>query len=586
MYTIFNTLESLNYIAKQVIPEISIAEVHGSPTGVSCQIIDNVPTILWDTDFWNYIEQCVFLRDTMPYELGNDLKIIIEYFNNYNGIQAYHLSKRYSKIPQMQAAFIELANRFHYSYFKEIYPQAVKVSEFYTEYELELMTCRLMALYHELGHLMFKKDPVLKNTLEEKAISNVEHFMSEIGEYIYDSLKSFNPARVTDEYVKNILNQLVERKGRYTNLIEEMAADLYAVSKTHATIFRGVDSSVSEAASDAILSGIIVFYTYISNYEMFSNFWDSMIPLVLLKKNEVPDTTSDILATNEDYVLIRSQIYPFLLFHVINELDKEKWKADPDQFKKRLLSILHQQNINEEWRWKAFESINNLKVYKETLLLANHLDLEKKEYELEVLPKDALLITWVSNQYHNCKGLKLLNEENKPYEALQQFLKTIKISENYLGHDHRHTARAYNNAVTALLEIYQRSGNDDVLINAKFYSDIALDIVKDKSSSSFNHIAQIYQNAGVIAQSLGDHSKAIDLFLKAKDEKIKFADGQYYFSIALTDQALAMSYIATKRKKEAKKLCKTVLDFLKNNNLKKHRLYKETWMLYQLCRVS
>lgn len=583
MYTIFNTVESLINIAKQVIPDISIIEVHGSPTGVSCQIKDNVPTILWDTDFWNYIEQCVFLGDTLPYELENDIKIITEYFYNYNGIQAYHLSKRYSGIPQLQSAFIEHANRFHYSYFQEIYPEAVKVSEFYIEYELAMMTCRLMALYHELGHLVFRRDPVLKKTMEDMTISNVKGFMLDLGDQIYDSLKINNPDRLTNEYVKSILEQLVERNVRYTNLREEMAADLYAVSKTHATMFQAIEPSNSEAASNAILSGIMVFYSFVSNYELFSSFWDSMIPMVLLKKNEVSDSVSDILMAKDDNVVIRSQVYPTILFFVICELDNEKWKADKAQFLPRLLSILHKHNINERWRWRAFESINNPDVYRETLLFANQVDLKKGKYELTVLPKDALLITWISNQYHNCKGLKLLNEEHNPNEALQQFVTSIAISEQYLGHNHRHTARAYNNAVTALLEIFKWTQDAVALSTAKNYSDIAIDIIKDHSLESYNHTAQIYQNAGVVAQLLDDHEKAIELFLIAKKQKNMIAEGQYYFSNALTDQALAMSYLFVGQQAKAKELCERVLDFLNCNDMQDHPLYSETLMMYQFC---
>ena len=113
MFRILSSIDSLYHLAVQDIPDIRIREVHGSPTGVSCQVIDNVPTILWDTDFWDYIGQNAFLRDTFPYDEEYDQRIIVEFFENYYGILAYHLSKRYSDYPQIRAAFIQYANEKH-----------------------------------------------------------------------------------------------------------------------------------------------------------------------------------------------------------------------------------------------------------------------------------------------------------------------------------------------------------------------------------------------------------------------------------------------------------------------------------------
>lgn len=285
MFELFNSVDSVYNIASQVIPDIKVVETQGSPTGVSCQIKDNVPTIMWDVDFWDYIEQNVFLRDTLPYDGEDDTKIITEYFYNYHGIQAYHLSKRYAAFPQIRAAFIEYANKYNYSYFKELYPKAVEVSEFRYDCELEVMAFKLMALYHELAHLLFRRDPDMKDNFEDMVISNVKEYIARFGDLLFSSVSDsdYIPERVTGDYLKYISNQFVDRNEKYVNLIEEMAADTYAVSKTHATIFRNADRSNCIGASDAILSGISIFYSQISNYETVCSFWDTIIPQVILK---------------------------------------------------------------------------------------------------------------------------------------------------------------------------------------------------------------------------------------------------------------------------------------------------------------
>lgn len=586
MLSLFRTTDSIYNIAKQVIPEILVEEVHGSPTGVCCHIINNIPIILWDIDFWDYIEQNIFLRDTITYELNEDLKIITEFFYNYNGILFYHLSKRYSDFPKIQAAFVQHANEYNYSYYKEVYPKAIDVSVFREEYELEVMVSKLMALYHELAHLLFKREPDFKKDLENMVMTNVNEYISTYEEGFYETSTSNNPDRITQDYVKRILKEFISRDNKYSNLIEEMAADLYALSKTHATVFLNIEPSNSQAASDTILSGIMVYYYYISTYERVCKFWDSMIPLVFLNKKEAPNEITSSMIENEDYTIIRMQLYPMILFELAHKLDTEKWSSeDYSEFHERLVSILTKQTINEEWRWKAFESINNKDVFGKVLCTANQIDIENNKYSLDVIPKDALLITWISNQYHNCKGLKLLSDEDKPYEALQEFKKSIYISERYLGHYHRHTARAYNNAVTSLLELFKRlPENISILQEAEHYSNLALDILDETGQLDGDHSVQIFQNAGVVAQWTGDNKKAIDLYNKAKKQKLKITNGEYVYSIALTDSSLAAAYYNLGKINKATELCEKVMRNLEKEGMTDDELYYETYLLYNLCR--
>ena len=192
------------------------------------------------------------------------------------------------------------------------------------------MAFKLMALYHELAHLLFRRDPDMKDNFEDMVISNVKEYIARFGDLLFSSVSDsdYIPERVTGDYLKYISNQFVDRNEKYVNLIEEMAADTYAVSKTHATIFRNADRSNCIGASDAILSGISIFYSQISNYETVCSFWDTIIPQVILKSNNVPYGIDNILKHNEDSTLIRTFLFPPILFESVNLLDGNLWSKE------------------------------------------------------------------------------------------------------------------------------------------------------------------------------------------------------------------------------------------------------------------
>ena len=586
MFRILSSIDSLYHLAVQDIPDIRIREVHGSPTGVSCQVIDNVPTILWDTDFWDYIGQNAFLRDTFPYDEEYDQRIIVEFFENYYGILAYHLSKRYSDYPQIRAAFIQYANEKHYSHFKEIYPKAVEVSDFNLIYELEMMVCKLMVLYHEIAHLLFRRDPKLKTTVVEMVISNVKGFLLSEGKGLYDSLLKRSSFKYDIEYIRNVYRQFVSGDERYDNLIEEMAADFYALSKTHATVLLNFRSFYSTALSDSILSGIILFYTHIASYERICSYWDSLIPLVLLKNYKASDSVENILKDKGDFNYIRTHLYQIIQCEVVYKLDEANGYSDGySKFSQRLKKVVDRHNINENWRARAYLSMHNDEVFNRILYTANQMDSENDKCELEVFPENELLISWISNQYHNYYGLKLINEEGKPYEALNEFSISVYIMERYLGHYSRFTARAYNNVVTALFSLYKKDlKNKRMLEEAKYYSVVSIDIIKHIGLLNDNFATPYFQNAGVIAQWSGDYEKAIDLYSEAKKRKLKIYEGEYNYSIALTDSSLAATYYDMGNIKEAKKLSEKVIDYLKDSGMTNTSLYGETLPLYLKCK--
>lgn len=123
-------IHNLEYIAKQILPEISIEEVYGSPTGVCCRVNEKGDkTIVWDDAFWDFFQKVLFVLDSLPYDELRDEALILELACNILGILFNHLSERFGYIPRLSATFRKLAIQYNYPIFNHLYPKAKMVSE-------------------------------------------------------------------------------------------------------------------------------------------------------------------------------------------------------------------------------------------------------------------------------------------------------------------------------------------------------------------------------------------------------------------------------------------------------------------------
>lgn len=583
MYELMSTKESILYLAKQVINDIDIEFVHGSPTGISCKLKNGIPIITWDLDFWRYIEQNLFILDTLPFEFESDQKIIVEYCYNFHGILYHHLSKRFTNDYALSSAFTKLANDYHFPYFRAIYPNSFKVSPWESDYQIEVFSCKLLAMYHELAHILFSRDKHLKQELENMVINNLKESIKLFGKSLNKLFLEYSPERLSDQWFYEILNKLLNQDPIYSDLLEEMAADLYATSKTHATIFLNYKQADFAVASNAVLSGISRYYMLITNYVLVCSFWDNIRPDFWLSRSNASGGVIKAIEAYDSLLVTRSQVYPMSLFLVIYHLDAQMWGETQRNFMARLNVVLAAGAMNEKWFRCAFESAINVDNFNKILKLAIQIkqSREIKEYRLDEIPENALIINWLSLQYHNNKGIQL-QEDNRLDKALQEFFMSLHIAECYLGHNHRFTAREYNNIVNVLLKYYRTNLSYDKLVEAKRYSDIAMKILEDLDAFNDYQAASILQNAGVVAQWSGNPKEAIKQYKRTKKLKIKLY-GEYNRSIAVTDSSMAAAYYDSNEINLAKKHCTYVLNFFEKSAMgRQDSCYQETKMLMSL----
>lgn len=565
MFDIMNTHESVLHVAKQVVEDIEVEFVHGSATGTSCRIKDGVPTIVWDLDFWEYIERNLFIRDTLPYESVHDQKIITEYVHTFCGILYDHLRKRFSDVPALAAAFTKLANDCNFPCFIKLYPEAVDASELSYEYGAETQVCKLLALYHELAHILFSRDIKMKQDYESMVIQDLKETISSSGkEDLYKALKMHNPERLSPQWYSETIDRFLRFDPAYSNMLEEMAADLYAVSKTHATVILNFKKALDlKILSNAILSGIYIYYAYIIDYASVCAFWDNIRIRFLLYKKEQFVQSDQFENAFDDSIIIRGQIFPWTLFEMVRYLDNNIRTGETKiEFYNRLETVFSHGEMNEEWYRRVFAWAKDEKKFNEALRLAAQIMQSNKEieYSYDKVPDDSLIISWQSLQYHNNKGIKLCGE-GEIDEALIEYYMSLTISEIYLGQAHRFTARVCNNIVTALLTKYRQSFDNIWLGEAKKYSDVALQILEWADAFDDVQATAILQNSGVVSQWMGKPREAIKRYKHARDLKQRLYSHRYDYSMAVTDVSIASAYFQRRDKKRARAYCDYALKY-------------------------
>lgn len=562
-----STRESLLYIAKQEVSDIDLVITHGSPSGIACRIENGMPVIIWDEDFWDYIVQNIFLADTWPYNLQKDAKIINEYFYNFHGILYYHLSKRFRHDSALSAAFIHLANIYQYPSFVSIYSKSYEVSPWRNDYDVEIFACKLLALFHELAHILFSREINLKQELEEKVIKELSEYVLNRNGQLADILYKMNKKDIPKQWYSNIISSFLNKESTYLDLLEELAADMFAVCKTHATLFLNFKNAPGESLSNALLSGLLVYYSHIINFGRIYAFWDNIRLNLLLENTSKYDAADHSLDAFNEKTIIRGQVFPMVEFMIVCGLDSKLWGDNPDDFQKRRDIIFDTASYNNEWYISAYNSAMDLDCYRKALMLAIQIKQTQSEgeYSLKEVPDNALIINWTSLQYHNNLGL-VQQGKGLLTEAIRSFSNSLFIAENYLGHLHRITARGYNNCVTPYLHLYKQTTYSTYLVLAKQFSDTAMDIISQTNDKNDIQASAIFQNAGVVEQWSGNPEAAIKLYMKAKRIK-KQHYKQYNYSMAVTDSSIAGAYYHLGKKSLSKRYCVAVLDYFQKIEL-------------------
>ncbi|MBP3326748.1 MAG: hypothetical protein J6L77_10070 [Coprococcus sp.] len=604
------TIHDLEYIAKQVVPNIAIKEVFGSPVGV-CSRIDEKGQqyIVWDNDFWDFFEKVVFVFDTFPYDELRDDALIRELSYNVLGILFNHLSRRYAYIPRLSATFRKLAKKYHYDVFNHIYPKAKDIIELKEENEFTICICRYLVLYHELGHIVFERDKRYKEDISQNLIENLNAFfnnMISLDDIINDILLSnMCPGYMTKELIKKVFVNLMERKSE--KVIEELICDYYAVSKVFETFYLSIEDkkNYTSILSDEIVKAIPIYYIVATSYAYLCSFWDYIVPQFLtLKKADYDVIEKEIRIYSETESLVRNVFFPFFMSIIVYR--KEEIVGNYVNLGKRVELSGHKMfnNIDLFSRMLVNTIDDNLMtmVLEQAKLMQQNCDME--DYYYDEISENTLIISWLSNQYHNNLGLNYLKNENYK-KALEEFNYTILICERLknVGHYHRFTARAYNNATSALLslcEMYSQSpyvesyditisnilniafpnNPNNYIYQAKQYSDIAVDIINKSGSHLDMQYPMIYQNAGAICHSLGFNSEALKNYNRARSAKFKLSK-DYSYSHALTDISIAIVYFEERKLEEAEKYCKLAQKFYSENTQKDDINRKKCEELYK-----
>lgn len=581
-----DNIDKLKKIANDFIPEIKFIVKETSPVGNHSIIDENDNCyIVWDKSFWDYFDKVFYLLDTLKYEDEKDDALKYELTINLISVIYNHLSIRYRKIKDLSSELSNIATKYGYSFVEFFYNKGKDIGILKEERETITNVCMILALFHEIAHIKLNRDENLKRKLSKELTHNIKVFFKEINSI--DSVANiivnhkYWQNNISKKHIKNLLKKLTTNQPGC--LFEELLCDYFAFMHAFRYL-HNVEDNHFDAVS-VLESSMILFYTVIMSYTYLCEFWSELPISYFVSPNQqlIPNKKNS-LSNLDDYSILRISFFPSIIMSILMEIttscNKKTENNYSNDFKINekyihnnidLFIYLFGMSLNNNF---LQEAINNITVYPDA---NNMLELYRNNQETTVV------VSWLSNQYHNNLGKNYLN--NKDYDAaLNEFQKTIVICESIrgIGHWHRFTARAYNNAVSALIWLYRECSNspncitDDFLLLsvmnlcgfksseyayiAKQYIDTAIEIIKKCNCEQDVQAMCIYQNAGTVYYIYREISKAIDYYnlsLSLKDEYIF----DYSCSNAVTDSSIALCFFEEGNLKKAEEHCLKALNY-------------------------
>lgn len=563
--------EGLEYIAKQVIPNIKIVEERGLTNGTHCTI-DNKGQIIvhWDSLMYEYFDKYLTLIDSFPYDEEKDGKLEEEMISNYMGVLLDHLSEKNKKSEYINTALRKLANRFNYPCFEYVYSKLPEVSEMTVQYFIQTGVIKLLIMYHELAHCLFRINPLEREKWENVVISNLEMIRpDEEQDYLF---------RKDEESIKGgkeLLRKLRSKDCESLVLLEELAADSFALSKAYATTHLNIRSLPKSVVSDHLMVGYLRYIDISAQYGYIVESWKDLYAMCILKKKRDNYNYKESLWNKVMFNSIRCEFWGILSLVGILHNDVDAWNYNPpngislaDPRLKEAVSIYtNNANVIAKMTVAGVDS----KIF--NVIVDEAIDLMEKnnteEFEYDTIPENPVLISWLFVQYQNYSGIRKLSEQDY-IGALIDCRLAAGITERILGFDHRLTARGHNNICNCYLSIvkeYLNGGiaNDSLkyqesLELAYYHSFMARHIIETNNEENDIQAGYIYQSAGKVSVYSGRYVEALSLFLTAR--KIKEDNLiNYEKSNAITDVSIADMYYHLGNYSEAEKYCKYALDY-------------------------
>ena len=567
-------IECLEHIAKQSIPNITIVEGRGLPHGTHCSIDENHNSILfWDSLMYEFYDKELTLLDTFPYD-DDDQIMITEMEHNYIGVLLDHLSERNKKNIRICSALKREANEFGYPLFSYMNDRLPDVSEWCVPYFIQTGVFKLLILYHEIAHALFSKDESERNKWQNLVIDNIRLFLQN-----FDDFHLGFDVTTNDEIIC-ILKQLASGDNKYCVLLEEISADVYALSHAYATTHRNLKMVDSETLSDNIMLAYLRYTDISSQYGYIVDYWKELYGHCVAKKKKNSDDNVDLLKKNTILNAIRCEVYGLLSIINIIQSDIDTWNYNPPEgislSDPRIKKVMHVFTINANTLSSVTAASVSPNLFNLIVEESNNLSNEEANtpFEYPTIPPNATLITWLSVQYHNSIGLDFFNKKNYT-EALKAYQLAAIIVEQYLGPIHKLTARQYNNICScyigkALYYITNNMAKDssefaEYLELASFHSSKAINILELTNKTKDMQAGAIYQNAGEICMMYEQYKQAADFYLKAQTAKEQNPLG-YDDSAANTDYSLSVAYYKSNMFLDAKKNCKKALDYYRSKN--------------------
>ncbi len=568
MWDSFINIESMKYIAKQVIPEIDIVEERGTANGTHCSIDENGNQILhWDSLMYEYYEQELLILDSFPYIEEKDEKIVVEMRYNCLGILLNHLSDKYGRYLYVSSALKKKANEFNYPYFNFIKEKLPNVAEWRVPYFIQTGVVKLLIMYHEIGHCLFATNSDEKEKWESIVIDNLKLM------YEQDKDLFLPKGKKEKKESSTIIEDIIGKTGRNLEILSELAADTYALSKAYATTHLNITAIDKETISEGIMLAYLRYIDISSQYGYIVDFWKELPTMCLINKKKIEDGDDNSLWQKSVENTIRCNLWAVISLMNILMSDNKTWGYNPpegyslkDPRIKKVLSFL---NINSHIYSEMEQVALSKELFNSIVEESNDMEKKSETFDYPAIPDNAVIITWMSIQYNNCKGLDKLGKRD--YDgAIKDFEMAGAITERYLGHYHRLTAREYNNLCSCYLSKYKEAFLDnnnhnntnmeEWLEKAGQYSSIAIDILGKLKEEKELQAGAIYQNAAECMTFIGNDKGAIDYYLISKKIKEKNTIG-YEVTNAITDYSLAIAYYRIKHYRDARKCCLKALNY-------------------------
>ena len=240
--------------------------------------------IVWDTNYWNYFSQYASIFRIPEDNSENELKHLMYSF----------LQEKYSHFPRLSNILQE---------YIDIYGKKRKTAAPNEVYK----AAQIIALYHEIGHIILVKDPQHRNY----CYNEVYCIMTLFFEHLSRERDTMINIDTMQEFVKDNMD-----------IVEELAADYFAIKEFVPIIDDGDSTYISR------IRKILDVFFYSTNFNSLKNEieqqWERFLPMMISKGINRPikyvQNNSNLLKNYLGFWMMA-----YRLFEYYSSCEKEIW---------------------------------------------------------------------------------------------------------------------------------------------------------------------------------------------------------------------------------------------------------------------